>query len=196
MSKYQIDQEGTYHGVVTEPMYDWLSENEKTGSRYIRVPVKIDTEGAQNGKVIEWYGYLGEDVGRDGKTKTQRTVETLENCFGIDWDWNNINFAGKEAEVVVELEDRDGKIRSKVKWLNNPNMDRVSGGKSPEEIEAKKAEAKAKAAEIAKELAASMPRRAGKPVVAPTRAAVASKPASRPLPPVKTIDEDGDEIPF
>jgi hypothetical protein len=195
MSKYQIDAEGTYAGIVTEPMYDWLSENEKTGSRFIRVPVTISA-GDQKGKTIEWYGYLGEDVGRDGKTKTQRTVETLENCFGIDWDWENINFAGKEAEVVVDLEDRDGKIRPKVKWLNNPNSERSSGGKSPEEIANKKAEAQAKAAEIAKELAASMPRRAGKPVAAPTKAAVASKPASRPLPPVKTHDEDGDEIPF
>jgi hypothetical protein len=195
MSKYQIDAEGTYHGVVTEPAYGWLGESKK-GTRYARVPVTIDTEGAQSGKVIEWYGYLGEDVGRDGKTKTQRTVETLENCFGIDWDWNNINWAGREAEVVVELEEYDGKTRPKVKWLNNPNMDRTTGGKSPEEIEAEKAEAQAKAAEIAKELAASMPRRAGSPVAAPTKAAVASKPASRPLPPVKTHDEDGDEIPF
>lgn len=195
MSKYQIDAEGTYQGIVTEPMYDWLSENEKTGSRFIRVPVTIST-GDQKGKTIEWYGYLGEDVGRDGKTKTQRTVETLENCFGIDWNWENINFAGKEAEVVVEIEDRDGKIRPKVKWLNNPNFDRKSGGMSPEEIEAAKAEAKAKAAEIAKELAASMPRRAGSPVAAPKKATASPKPASRPLPPVKTHDDDGDEIPF
>lgn len=195
MSKYQIEIEGTYHGVVTEPTYGWLGESKK-GTRYVRVPVTIDTEGAQKGKTIDWYGYLGEDVGRDGKTKTQRTVETLENCFGVNWDWNNINWAGKEAEVVVELEEYDGKTRPKVKWLNNPNMDRTTGGKSPEEIEAEKAEAKAKAKEIAKELAASMPRRAGSPVTAPTKAAVASKPASRPLPPVKTHDEDGDEIPF
>jgi hypothetical protein len=195
MSKYQIDQEGTYLGTVSEPMYGWLGENKKTGSRFIRVPVTIN-EGDQKGKTIDWYGYLGEDVGRDGKTKTQRTVDILESCFGIDWDWQNINFTGQEVEVVVELEEHDGKIRPKAKWLNNPNMDRISGGKSPEEIEAAKAEAKAKAAEIAKELAASMPRRTGSPVAAPQKPAVASKPASRPLPPVKTIDEDGDEIPF
>jgi hypothetical protein len=188
MSKYQIDQEGTYAGTVSEPTYGWLGES-KTGTRFIRVPVTIETEGAQRGKTIDWYGYLSE--------KTQdRTIEALENCFGIDWDWNNITFAGKEVEVVVEQDDYNGKVSFKAKWLNNPNFDRKSGGMSPEEVEAAKAEAKAKAADIAKELAASMPRRAGSPVAAPTKATVASKPATRPLPPVKTIDEDGDEIPF
>ena len=195
MSKYQIDAEGTYLGKVTEPIYGWLGES-KNGTRFIRVPVTITTEGAQKGKTIDWYGYLGEDVGRDGKTKTQRTVDILESCFGIDWDWQNINFTGQEVEVVVELEEYDGKIRPKAKWLNNPNMDRTNGGKSPEEVEAAKAEAQAKAAEIAKELAASMPRRSGKPVAAPQKPAVASKPASRPLPPVNYTDADGDEIPF
>jgi len=188
MSKYQIDQEGTYAGTVSEPVYGWLGES-KTGTRFIRVPVTITTEGAQKGKTIDWYGYLSE--------KTQdRTIEALENCFGVNWNWENINFAGKEVEVVVEQEEYNGKTSFKAKWLNNPYMDRTTGGKSPEEVEAEKAESKAKAAEIAKELAASMPRRAGSPVAAPTKAAVASKPASRPLPPVKTHDEDGDEIPF
>jgi len=188
MSKYQIDEEGSFLGKVSEPIYGWLGES-KTGTRFIRVPVTITTEGAQKGKTIDWYGYLTD--------RTQdRTVEALEHCFGIDWDWNNINFAGKEVEVVVEQEEYNGKTSFKAKWLNNPNLDRASGGKSPEEIEAEKAEAKAKAAEIAKELAATMPRRVSKPVAAPTKAAASSKTASRPLPPVKTHDEDGDEIPF
>lgn len=189
MSKYKIDAEGTYQGIVTDPMYGWLGEN--GSSRYVCVPIKI-TEGSEKGKTINWYGNLGEDVGRDGKTKTERTVETLEQAFGINWTWENINWEGMPVEVVVS--EFNGKLRAQ--YINNPNYDRKSGGKSPEEIEAAKAEAQAKAAEIAKELAASMPRRAGSPVAAPTKAAVASKPASRPLPPVKTIDEDGDEIPF
>jgi hypothetical protein len=188
MSKYQIDQEGTYAGTVSEPVYGWLGES-KTGTRFIRVPVTITTEGAQKGKTIDWYGYLTDRT-------QERTIEALEHCFGIDWNWDNINFAGQEVEVVVEQEEYNGKTSFKAKWLNNPNFDRASGGKSPEEIEAEKAEAKAKAKEIAKELAASMPRRAGSPVAAPTKAAVASKPASRALPPTKTHDEDGDEIPF
>lgn len=188
MSKYQIDQEGSYLGTVSEPIYGWLGES-KNGTRFIRVPVTITTEGAQKGKTIDWYGYLSE--------KTQeRVIEILETCFGINWNWENITFAGQEVEVVVEQDDYNGKTSFKAKWLNNPNMDRTSGGKSPEEIEAAKAEAQAKAKEIAKELTASMPRRSGSPAAAPTKAAVASKPASRPLPPVKTIDEDGDEIPF
>ena len=188
MSKYQIDAEGTYLGTVSEPMYGWLGENKKTGSRFIRVPVTIN-EGDQKGKTIDWYGYLSE------KTH-ERTVEILETCFGVNWDWENINFDGKEVEVVVDQEEYNGKTSFRAKWLNNPNMDRTSGGKSPDEIEAAKAEAQAKAKEIAKELAASMPRRAGSPVVAPKKATASPKPATRPLPPVKTIDEDGDEIPF
>jgi hypothetical protein len=195
MSKYQIDQDGTYLGVVSEPIYGWLGEN-KNGSRYVRASVTISTEGNQKGKTIDWYGYLGQEVGRDGKTKTQRTTETLENCFGINWDWDNINWAGQQVELVVELDEYNGKTRPKVKWLNNPNMDRSNSGKSPQEIEAEKAEAKAKAAEIAKELATTMPRRAGKPVAAPTKAAVASKTTNRPTPQLKTHDQDGDEIPF
>jgi len=188
MSKYQIDEEGSFLGKVSEPVYGWLGES-KTGTRFIRVPVTITTEGAQKGKTIDWYGYLTDRT-------QERTIEALENCFGVNWNWENINFAGKEVEVVVEQEEYNGKTSFKAKWLNNPYMDRTNGGKSPEEIETEKAEAKAKATEIAKELAASMPRRAGKPVAAPTKAAVASKPASRPLPPTKTHDEDGDEIPF
>lgn len=188
MSKYQIDQEGTYQGIVTEPIYGWLGES-KNGTRFIRVPVTIDTEGAQKGKTIDWYGYFSEKA-------QERTIEVLETCFGIDWNWENINWEGMPVEVVVEQEDYNGKTSFKAKWLNNPNIDRTNGGKSPEEAETAKAEAKAKAAEIAKELATSMPRRAGSPVAAPTKPVAASKPASRPLPPVKTIDEDGDEIPF
>lgn len=189
MSKYQIDQEGTYLGVVSEPTYGWLGESKKNGTRFVRVPVTITSEGAQRGKTIEWYGYLTDRT-------QERTIEILESCFGVDWDWNHINFEGKEVEVVVEQEEYNGKISFRAKWLNNPNVDRVNGGRSPEEIEAAKAEAKAKAAEIAAELSASMPRRSTGTVVAFKTPAVASKPASRTLPPVKTIDEDGDEIPF
>jgi hypothetical protein len=188
MSKYQIDQEGTYAGTVSEPIYGWLGES-KNGTRFIRVPVTIATEGAQKGKTIDWYGYLSE--------KTQeRTIEILESCFGVNWNWDNINFAGQEVEVVVEQDDYNGKVSFKAKWLNNPNFDRTNNGKSPEEVEAAKAEAKAKAADIAKELAASMPRRTGKPVAAPQKPTVASKPATRPLPPAHIANADDEEIPF
>jgi hypothetical protein len=186
MSKYQIDAEGTYAGVVSDPIYGWLGES-KSGTRFVRVPVTITEAGAQNGKTINWYGYLTE--------KTQdRTIEALEHCFGQNWDWEKINWEGTEVSVVVEQDDYNGKTSFKAKWLNNPNVARSD--KDPVQTEAEKAEAKAKAAEIAKELAASMPRRTGSPVAAPTKPAVASKPASRALPPVKTHDEDGEEIPF
>lgn len=186
MSKYQIDQEGSYLGKVSEPIYGWLGES-KNGTRFIRVPVTIN-DGDQKGKTIDWYGYLSE--------KTQeRTIEILETCFGINWNWENINFAGQEVEVVVEQDEYNGKTSFRAKWLNNPNSDRTTGGKSPEEAEAAKIEAQAKAKQIAKELSASIPR-INSPATAPTRATASPKPASKPLPPHITHDEDGDEIPF
>jgi hypothetical protein len=175
MSKYQIDQEGTYKGIVVEPMYEWLGEG-KGGSRYVCVPVQI-TEGSEKGKTINWYGNLGNDVGRDGKTKTERTVETLENAFGINWDWNNINWAGASVEVVVS--EYNGKLRAQ--YLNPPDKPRLTSTDN----EAKKAEALEKSKEIANELLVSSPRRKSN-----------AKPAIKTTPSVKTHDDEGVEIPF
>ena len=188
MSKYQIDQEGDYLGVVSEPIYGWLGES-KTGTRFVRVPITITASGPQRGKTINWYGYLTEK-------SQERTIEALEHCFGIDWNWENINWEGKEVEVVVEQDEYNGKTSFKAKYLNNPNIDRSAGNKSPDEIETEKAAAQAMSKEIATALALTLPRRSKSAHAATTKPVAASKPTSRPLPPVKTTDEDGDEIPF
>lgn len=188
MSKYQVDQEGTYQGIVTEPIYGWLGES-STGTRRICVPITITDEGEQKGKTINWYGYLSERA-------SERTIEILESCFGTDWDWSSINWTNTPVEIVVEADDYNGKTSFKAKWLNNPSADRATGNKSPEEIELLKVEAKTKSKTIAKELASLMPRRAGSPIPAPTKPAAASKPASRPLPTLHIAKADDEEIPF
>lgn len=188
MSKYQVDQEGTFQGVVTEPIYGWLGAS-KNGTVFIRVPVTIATEGEQKGKTIDWYGYLSERA-------SERTIEILESCFGTDWDWSSINWTNTPVEIVVEADEYNGKTSYKAKWLNNPSADRTTGNKSPEEIELLKVEAKTKSKIIAKELAASMPRRAGLPIPAPTKPVAAPKPASRPLPTLHIAKADDEEIPF
>lgn len=176
-----INQEGTYNAVVLDPKYGWYGESSK-GTKYIRLALEVnDPASTQHGRHISWYGYFGDNQGRDGKTNTERLIEQLESAFGINWDWEHITFAGHAVEVVVEEDNYNGKQGFKAKYINNPNASEPKDSK--ESLE--------KSNEIAKQLAKQLPRRGSKPAPKST-----PKAATAPQYTGRTKDDHGDDIPF
>lgn len=177
-----INAEGTYNAIVLDPKYGWYGESSK-GTKYIRLALEVnDPASTQHGRHISWYGYFGDNQGRDGKTNTERLIEQLESVFGINWDWERITFAGHAVEVVVEEDNYNGKQGFKAKYINNPNA-------SSEPKDSK--ESLEKSNEIAKALNMKLPRRGSKP--APR---VTPKTATAPQYTGRKTDDNGDDIPF
>ena len=181
-----INAEGTYNAVVLDPKYGWYGESSR-GTKYIRLALEVnDPASTQHGRHISWYGYFGDNQGRDGKTNTERLIEQLESVFGINWDWEHINFAGHAVEVVVEEDNYNGKQGYKAKYINNPNS-------SSEPKDSK--ESLEKSNEIAKALNIQLPRRGNKPTPKPAPRAT-PKEAKAPQYTGRTTDDNGDDIPF
>lgn len=97
----------------------------KSGTGTHHVAVLFQDEA---GDRITWYGYLSDAA-------LERTVASLQNL-----GWNpaehggridSLNgtgiLAGAKAEIVVENEEFDGKVRPKVKWVNAPGGGLGSG---------------------------------------------------------------------
>jgi hypothetical protein len=170
MNKY-IETEGTFIARVKQPGNGWFG-NSKNGNRFIRVPLLVvDAGGSEDGKECVWYGNINDNVGKDGKTGTERTIAQLEDAFGIDWDWEHINFVDKLCKVdVQESTDKEGKTKYRGAWIRNIND---SDGSNDE--------AQASSLSIAKDLSKEIPLNRGK------------KPA-----PKKTTKElaEQDDIPF
>ena len=112
----------------------------------------------------------------------ERTVRTLREVFGFNDDFGTVKeqVTGKQASIVVEAEEFEGKTRMKVKWVN------AVGGVSGKPLE------------NAVSLLAQLSARAKRiPAAAPTAARtapVAARPA-RPAPaPKAAVPED--DVPF
>lgn len=181
-----VNAEGTFRAVVLEPKYGWYGHSSK-GTKYIRLALEIDDPASpQHGRHISWYGYFGDNQGRDGKTNSERTTEVLESVFGINWDWQHLTFAGQHCEVVVEEDTYNGKQSFKAKYINN--IEGTSEQKDP-------AESLENSERIAAELAAELPRRSSKPAPRPVPRAT-PKQAKAPQYTGRTTDDNGDDIPF
>jgi hypothetical protein len=73
------------------------------------VGVEFLLEGGQH---ITWYGYFTE------KTE-ERTIESLRICGWTGTDLDNLEgIDTNEVQLVIESEEYDGKMRSKVRWVN------------------------------------------------------------------------------
>lgn len=111
-----------------------------------------------NGDRITWYGYL-----------TDAAMEsTLKALSAIGWDpmkfdgrIDSLNgtdlLKGVEAEIVVEMEEYQGKPRPKVRWVNEPGGGGLGDGMSADEATSFAAQLRAKV------LGASKPRPNGAP---------------------------------
>lgn len=111
-----VTAEGKYIAKVKAPGNGWLGTT-KTGTEFIRVPLLIDDQKSdQNGREIVWQGWLSEKA-------IKRTCDTLDECFGKDWDIKSLStgkspFLGQKCKITVEAEEYNGEQRFKIKWLN------------------------------------------------------------------------------
>lgn len=68
--------------------------------------------GPHDGKSIQWFGYFTE------KTE-ERTLESLRHAGWVGADIVNLDGLGTtEVELVIGDEEYEGKVRSKVQWVN------------------------------------------------------------------------------
>jgi hypothetical protein len=84
------------------------------GDPQVLVVFEILSPGPQQGSKIGWYGFF--------TPKTQeRTLEALYACGWHGPDLTDLSGVGdREVEIVVEEEEYQGKVRSKVRWVNVP----------------------------------------------------------------------------
>lgn len=128
---------GTYRARAT----GWVFGASRNGTEQIAVTFSI-TEGEHQGQTITWYGYLSDEA-------LARTVEGLRYC---GWNVENVDEVDKlstnEVELVVEEDEYEGKLRSKVRWVNAiraelpPEEQRKIALRIRDRVRAKKAEAK------------------------------------------------------
>lgn len=173
-------QAGTWDVVVDAT---FLGKSPKKGTGYVAVRFKDDV-----GDTITAYLYTSDAA-------LGRTVETLE-ALGWSVEANNGDVStlhetqllvGAKAEIVVENEEYEGKVRPKVKWINDPNGGGRAEGMAPSDAQAFAAALRAKVYGT----------RLGKaPASKP-----AARPAARPAPSKATAppdDQGGDDsdLPF
>jgi hypothetical protein len=88
-----------------------LGFSEGTGTDQVAVEFEI-VDGEEKGRRITWYGYFTE------KTE-ERTVEALRIMGWTGGDIAQLNgLDANEVELVIEIDEYDGKERSKVQWVN------------------------------------------------------------------------------
>lgn len=94
---------GTYEAEVVD------AELGVTSTGKEQVAVKFNIEGTGT---IVWYGYFTEGT-------VERTLESLEYCGFKGDDISKLDqLKGHKAQIVVEAEEWDGKVRSRVRWVN------------------------------------------------------------------------------
>lgn len=81
------------------------------GNEQVAVRLRI-VEGDEAGHEITWHGYFTEKT-------TERTLESLRH---LGWKGDDLfDLSGIDANdvsIVVEEEEYDGKLQSKVRWIN------------------------------------------------------------------------------
>jgi hypothetical protein len=100
---------GTFKGRAKE----WALGMSANGKEQVAVMIEL-TSGEAAGTHITWFGYF-----TDGAV--DRTLDSLR-YFG----WSSDSLAEldgldtNEVDVVLDEEEYDGKVRTKVKWINRP----------------------------------------------------------------------------
>lgn len=180
-----LDKAGIYVANAEMPSeYGWFDKSRK-GTPAIRLKLVV-AEGEQAGRSIDYYAWLSDGA-------VDNSIRTLSQAFGWDGDLvalqNGENpFSGKDVEIVVEMESYNGKMRTKVKWLNA-----IGGGSRASSNETREVES----------LVQKLARRA-KAIAAETKGGAAPQSASAPAPAraprvVKAsdpIEYQDDDIPF
>lgn len=89
----------------------WELGESSTGKEQIGVLFDILTEGAEFSQV-SWYGYFTEGA-------IARTIESMRHMGWKGEDLEHLEDLGaNEVELVVDEEEYEGKLYTKVKWVN------------------------------------------------------------------------------
>lgn len=139
-----------------------------SGSGKEQVSVVFDLlDPGFEGQTLQWWGYFSSDKA------VEIAVKALRTCGWQGNDLQDLTSVDPECEVelVVELEEYEGKTRPKVKWVNAP------GGPTAPPLEAQKA--KAFAASMKARIAAL---EGGAPRTTTRKPAPAPKPADADVP--------------
>lgn len=82
------------------------------GAPQVAVELQIVEDGEFNGETITWFGYFTEDT-------EDRTMESLRILGWKGDDLSNLEGVGdNDVRIVIEEEEYQGQVRSKVKWIN------------------------------------------------------------------------------
>lgn len=131
-------------------------------------------EGEDAGEFITWYGYFTDDT-------EARTIDSLRNCGWQGDDLTELKGMGsRKVQLVIEDETYEGKVHSRVRWVNR------FGGNGVQLAKTMDAQRRRELAARLRGLAASTPAlpadgapaQLGKPGPAPT-ATRAAAPAAR-----------------
>lgn len=114
---------GTYPAVVVPVSTDFgelacqFGKSKTKGTPQVVVAFEI-LRGPDAGKTVSWFGYF-----TDNAEATERTFKALRACgfSGDDLDKFADQRPNNEVEIVVTNEEFEGKVRSKVQWVNAPN---------------------------------------------------------------------------
>lgn len=106
MSTERISYAGTHKARAAEFAYGKSNGNECIAVRFEFVG------GPHEGKSIQWFGYF--------TPKTEdRTLESLRHAGWVGADMAALDGLGTtEVELAIADEEYDGKVRSKVQWVN------------------------------------------------------------------------------
>lgn len=70
-------------------------------------------EGPDTGKTITWYGGFGSDAA------FEYTMKAIRRCGWTGSDINNVELAETPVSILIEEEEYNGKVRTKVKAIGN-----------------------------------------------------------------------------
>lgn len=101
------------NGTVKARAKEWALGLSSTGKEQIAVMFEL-TSGEHAGQSITWFGYFTENT-------VDRTLDSLRHC---GWQGDNLaeldSLDANEVELVLGEEEYDGKVRTKVQWVNRP----------------------------------------------------------------------------
>jgi hypothetical protein len=120
----RISYAGTHKARAVE--FDFDASN---GKECIVVRFEF-TDGPHKGKSIQWWGYFMDAA-------VQRTLDSLRHCGWTGETLGDMTGMGDaEVELVVEDQEYNGKVSSKVRWVNRPARLMVKNAMSHEQMDA------------------------------------------------------------
>lgn len=120
----RISYAGTHKGRAVEWDFDASNGKESIAIRFEFIA------GPHVGKSIQgWFYFLDSTV--------ERTLQTMRHCGWTGETLGDLTGMGDaEVELVIEDEEYNGKVRSKVKWVNRPSRLIVKNAMSHEAMQA------------------------------------------------------------